>query len=74
MEVKELREVRELGTDLQDRSIQIGLDLLRGGRLAALPLTFFNVPLLMSKATIGIPGGKLSRTQLKREAPIWPRA
>ena len=57
--------------------LDLRLDLLRRAhritRRTALRLTLFNVPRLMSKATIGIPGGKLSRTQLRQEA-VWPRA
>ena len=56
--------------DLLDRLLtgilhrrDLRLDLLRRAhritRRTALRLTLFNVPRLMSKATIGIPGGKL---------------
>ena len=58
MEVKDLREVRVSMADLLNRRsllLDLRLDLLRRGRFTALLPTFFNVPRLMSKATIGIP-------------------
>ena len=56
--------------------LDLRLDLLRRAHRitrhgTALRLTLFNVPRLMSKATIGIPGGRLSKT---RQEAVWPRA
>ncbi len=74
MEVQDLQEVREgRRADLFDRR-DFRLDLLRRGRFTALLPTFFNVPRLMSKATIGIPytGGCPERGSAQEA--VWPRA